>query len=44
MNMIQNKLNMEKPRYWKVVQINLGGTLRNLGLKYLIHSIDDEKL
>ncbi len=44
MNMIQNRLNMEKPQYWKVVQTNLGGTLNNLSLKYLTHNIDDGEL
>lgn len=44
MNMIQNRLNMDKPQYWKVMQTNLSGALHNLSLRYLMHNIDDEEL
>jgi len=36
-SIILNKLSMEKPQHWEVVQRNLGGTMDNLNLSYSIH-------
>jgi hypothetical protein len=36
-SIILNKLNMEKPQHWEVVQRNLDGTIHNLNLNYSIH-------